>query len=75
MTSATATGSVGVGQDVGAGVARSAAGADTMSDFLKEYHKRYPGYSSAVRPPPAEPQPTPTGDPSASNAGARPGQG
>ena len=56
-------------------IARSAAGADTMSDFLKEYHKRYPGYSSAVRPPPAEPQPTPTGDPSASNAGARPGQG
>jgi len=29
--------------------ARSAAGSDTMTDFLKEYRKRYPAYSSAVR--------------------------
>lgn len=30
-------------------VARSAAGSDTMQDFLKEYRKRYPALSSAVR--------------------------
>jgi hypothetical protein len=30
-------------------VARSAAGSDTMQDFLKAYRKRYPAFSSAVR--------------------------
>lgn len=49
-------------------VARSAAGSDTMSDFLKEYRKRYPAYSSAVRekPKPEEAEARPP---------ARPGQG
>lgn len=49
-------------------VARSAAGSDTMSDFLKEYRKRYPAYSSALRekPKPEEAEAKPP---------ARPGQG
>jgi tetratricopeptide (TPR) repeat protein len=49
--------------------ARTAAGSDTMSDFLKEYRKRYPAYSSAVREmrKPAETD--------AANAGPKPGQG
>ncbi|WP_332696141.1 tetratricopeptide repeat protein [Bosea sp. (in: a-proteobacteria)] len=49
-------------------VARSAAGSDTMQDFLKEYRKRYPAYSSAVRdrPKPEEAEAKPP---------ARPGQG
>ncbi len=29
--------------------ARSAAGSDTMNEFLKEYRKRYPDYSTSVR--------------------------
>ncbi|MGX1785411.1 tetratricopeptide repeat protein [Bosea sp. NPDC055332] len=49
--------------------ARSAAGSDTMTDFLKEYRKRYPAYSSAVRErrKPAEAD--------AANTGSKPGQG
>lgn len=49
--------------------ARSAAGSDTMTDFLKEYRKRYPAYSSALRErrKPAEAD--------AANAGPKPGQG
>ena len=49
--------------------ARSASGSDTMTDFLKEYRKRYPAYSSAVRErrKPAEAD--------AANAGPKPGQG
>lgn len=49
-------------------VARSAAGSDGMSDFLKEYRKRYPAYSSALRekPKPEEAEAKPP---------ARPGQG
>lgn len=49
--------------------ARAAAGSDTMTDFLKEYRKRYPAYSSAVRErrKPAEAD--------AANAGPKPGQG
>lgn len=53
-------------------MARTAAGADTLSDFMKAYRERYPNYSTAVRqrpkpeaapaegeaatPPPASPQ-------------------
>lgn len=39
-------------------MARSAAGADTLSDFLKAYRERYPAYSTAVRqrPRPEQPQ-------------------
>ncbi len=50
-------------------VARSAAGSDTMSDFLKEYRKRYPAYSSAVR---EKQKPEEAGAPPAT---PRPGQG
>lgn len=46
--------------------ARSAAGSDTMTDFLKEYRKRYPAYSSSVRE---------RRRPDAANAEPRPGQG
>jgi tetratricopeptide (TPR) repeat protein len=49
--------------------ARSAAGSDTMTDFLKEYRKRYPAYSSAVR------ERRKAGEADAANAGPRPGQG
>lgn len=49
--------------------ARAAAGSDTMSDFLKEYRKRYPAYSSTVR---ERRKPAET---DAANAGPRPGQG
>ena len=49
--------------------ARAAAGSDTMTDFLKEYRKRYPAYSSAVR---ERRKPAET---DAANAGPRPGQG
>ncbi|SFD43385.1 hypothetical protein SAMN05428997_12825 [Bosea sp. CRIB-10] len=49
--------------------ARAAAGSDTMTDFLKEYRKRYPAYSSAVR---ERRKPAET---DAANAGAKPGQG
>ncbi|MCP4558994.1 MAG: hypothetical protein GY873_36415 [Bosea sp.] len=49
--------------------ARAAAGSDTMSDFLKEYRKRYPAYSSAVR------ERRKPADTDAANAGPRPGQG
>jgi len=49
--------------------ARSAAGSDTMTDFLKEYRKRYPAYSSAVR---ERRKPAET---DAANAGPKPGQG
>lgn len=49
--------------------ARAAAGSDTMSDFLKEYRKRYPAYSSAVR----ERRKPPETD--AANAEPKPGQG
>jgi tetratricopeptide (TPR) repeat protein len=49
--------------------ARSAAGSDTMTDFLKEYRKRYPAYSSKVR---EQRKPAET---DAANAGPKPGQG
>lgn len=49
--------------------ARAAAGSDTMSDFLKEYRKRYPAYSSSVR---ERRKPAET---DAANAGPKPGQG
>jgi tetratricopeptide (TPR) repeat protein len=49
--------------------ARTAAGSDTMTDFLKEYRKRYPAYSSAVR---ERRKPAET---DAANAGPKPGQG
>ncbi|MGE7472778.1 hypothetical protein ACQKLX_25345 [Bosea sp. NPDC003192] len=49
--------------------ARTAAGSDTMTDFLKEYRKRYPAYSSAVR---ERRKPAET---DAANAGPQPGQG
>jgi tetratricopeptide (TPR) repeat protein len=49
--------------------ARAAAGSDTMTDFLKEYRKRYPAYSSAVR------ERRKAGEADAANAGPRPGQG
>jgi tetratricopeptide (TPR) repeat protein len=49
--------------------ARAAAGSDTMSDFLKEYRKRYPAYSSAVR------ERRKAGEADAANAGPKPGQG
>lgn len=49
--------------------ARAAAGSDTMSDFLKEYRKRYPAYSSTVR------EPRKPTDADAANVGPRPGQG
>ncbi|WP_332684958.1 hypothetical protein [Bosea sp. (in: a-proteobacteria)] len=50
-------------------VARSAAGSDMMQDFLKEYRKRYPAYSSAVREKPKAEEAMP-GTP-----GDKPGQG
>jgi len=49
--------------------ARAAAGSDTMSDFLKEYRKRYPAYSSTVR------ERRKPADTDAANAGPKPGQG
>ncbi|KRE23248.1 hypothetical protein ASE66_25295 [Bosea sp. Root483D1] len=49
--------------------ARTAAGSDTMTDFLKEYRKRYPAYSSAVR------ERRKAGDADAANSGPQPGQG
>lgn len=49
--------------------ARTAAGSDTMTDFLKEYRKRYPAYSSAVR---ERRKPAET---DAANSGPKPGQG
>jgi len=49
--------------------ARSAAGSDTMTDFLKEYRKRYPAYSSSVR------ERRKAGEADAANAGPKPGQG
>lgn len=49
--------------------ARAAAGSDTMSEFLKEYRKRYPAYSSTVR---ERRKPAET---DAANAGPKPGQG
>jgi tetratricopeptide (TPR) repeat protein len=49
--------------------ARTAAGSSTMTDFLKEYRKRYPAYSSAVR---ERRKPAET---DAANAGPKPGQG
>ncbi|WP_186416635.1 hypothetical protein [Bosea sp. CS1GBMeth4] len=49
--------------------ARSAAGSDTMTDFLKEYRKRYPAYSSTVR------ERRKPGATDAANAGPKPGQG
>lgn len=49
--------------------ARSASGSDTMTDFLKEYRKRYPAYSSSVR------ERRKAGEADAANAGPKPGQG
>lgn len=49
--------------------ARSAAGSDTMTDFLKEYRKRYPAYSSTVR------ERRKPGTTDAANDGPKPGQG
>lgn len=49
--------------------ARSASGSDTMTDFLKEYRKRYPAYSSTVR------ERRKAGEADAANAGPKPGQG
>lgn len=68
-------------------MARTAAGADTLSDFLKAYRERYPAYSTAVRQrpkpeqPPAEGQaPAPAAPPGqappqGAAAPAAPGQG
>lgn len=49
--------------------ARAAAGSDTMSEFLKEYRKRYPAYSSSVR------ERRKPADTDAANTGPGPGQG
>jgi tetratricopeptide (TPR) repeat protein len=42
-------------------MARTAAGADNLSDFMKAYRERYPAYSTTVRTP-AKPEPAPPAD-------------
>lgn len=52
-------------------MARAAAGADTISDFMKAYRERYPAYASPMRgKPPAEPQPTQPAGATGAEAGA-----
>jgi tetratricopeptide (TPR) repeat protein len=53
-------------------MARTAAGADRLSDFLKAYRERYPAYSTAVRQRPRPEQPPAEGQ--APAPGAPPGQ-
>jgi hypothetical protein len=53
-------------------MARTAAGADTLSDFLKAYRERYPAYSTAVRQRPRPEQPPAEGQ--APAPGAPPGE-
>jgi hypothetical protein len=57
-------------------LARSATTADTLSDFLAEYRRRYPEAATAERPRPATPRPDPAAEaPRADAAQGAPGRG
>ncbi|RDJ27286.1 hypothetical protein DWF00_09960 [Bosea caraganae] len=57
-------------------MARAAAGADTLSDFMKAYRERYPAYASAMRgKPQAEPAPPPPAGAAGAEAGTSGAQG
>lgn len=53
-------------------MARAAAGADTLTDFMTAYRARYPGYSTAVRQRPRPEKPPTEGQTGAAESSAPP---